>query len=179
VKARILLLVIFLTVSFWYATSKANWRVARLLHPIGDTGRMWSEPIETRAAGYSSDENNNIEIYKTAHQATVNITSIVYTEDFFFRVYPSEGSGSGFLIKRSGLVLTNYHVIEGADRSGVTVRFEDSVSRPAASSACRRPRSSRCTPLLRPASTPLVFADVRPCRARTSVAMPGRVGHLS
>jgi len=121
VKARILLLVIFLTVSFWYATSKANWRVARLLHPIGDTGRMWSEPIETRAAGYSSDENNNIEIYKTAHQATVNITSIVYTEDFFFRVYPSEGSGSGFLINADGQILTNRHVVRGSNKLTVTL----------------------------------------------------------
>ncbi len=120
-KARILLLVIFLTVSFWYATSKANWRVARLLHPIGDTGRMWSEPIETRAAGYSSDENNNIEIYKTAHQATVNITSIVYTEDFFFRVYPSEGSGSGFLINADGQILTNRHVVRGSNKLTVTL----------------------------------------------------------
>jgi S1-C subfamily serine protease len=44
----------------------------------------------------------------------------------------STSTGSGFLIKRSGLVLTDYHLIEGADRStGVTVRFEDSVTRPA------------------------------------------------
>ena len=120
-KARILLLAIFLTVSFWWATSKANWRVARLLHPIGDTGRLWSEPIETRAAGYSSDENNNIEIYKTAHQATVNITSIVYTEDFFFRVYPSEGSGSGFLINADGQILTNRHVVRGSNKLTVTL----------------------------------------------------------
>src|SRR5437764_15345222 len=101
-KARILLLVIALSVTFWYATSKANWKVATLLHPVAETGRLWSEPAESRAAGYSADENNNIEIYKTARQATVNITSIIYTEDFFFRVYPSEGSGSGFLINPEG-----------------------------------------------------------------------------
>ena len=120
-KARILLLVVFLTVTFWYATSKANWKVAQLLHPLTSTGRMWSEPVATRAAGYSADENNNIEIYKTAHQATVNITSIVYTEDFFFRVYPSEGSGSGFLINADGQILTNRHVVRGSNKLTVTL----------------------------------------------------------
>ncbi len=34
---------------------------------------------------------------------------------------PREGSGSGFIIDASGLLLTNYHVIEGADRITVTL----------------------------------------------------------
>jgi S1-C subfamily serine protease len=52
--------------------------------------------------------------------------------DLFPQRQQSSSTGSGFLIRRSGLVLTNYHVIEGADRSaGVTVRFQDSVTRPA------------------------------------------------
>ena len=120
-KARILLLVVFLFVVFWYATSKANWQVARLLHPIAATGRLWSEPVASRAAGYSADENTNIEIYKMAHQATVNITSIIYAEDFFFRVYPSEGSGSGFLINPDGQILTNRHVVRGSSKLTVTL----------------------------------------------------------
>jgi serine protease Do len=34
---------------------------------------------------------------------------------------PREGSGSGFIIDPSGYILTNYHVIEGADRLTVTL----------------------------------------------------------
>jgi S1-C subfamily serine protease len=44
----------------------------------------------------------------------------------------SISTGSGFLIDRAGRILTNYHVIEGANReTGVTVQFEDDISRPA------------------------------------------------
>src|SRR6201996_9476390 len=39
-------------------------------------------------------------------------------------------TGTGFLVDRLGDILTNYHVIDGADRSrGVTVEFENSVVR--------------------------------------------------
>jgi serine protease Do len=34
---------------------------------------------------------------------------------------PHQGSGSGFVIDRQGFILTNYHVIEGADRITVTL----------------------------------------------------------
>jgi S1-C subfamily serine protease len=45
----------------------------------------------------------------------------------------SSSTGSGFLIDSSGDILTNYHVIEGANRqNGVSVQFEDNVSRRAA-----------------------------------------------
>jgi S1-C subfamily serine protease len=42
----------------------------------------------------------------------------------------SSSTGSGFLISSTGYILTNFHVIQGADpRTGVSVDFEDNVSR--------------------------------------------------
>jgi S1-C subfamily serine protease len=51
-----------------------------------------------------------------------------------FNLFPQQESststGSGFLIDRGGHIITNYHVIQGANRqSGVTVQFEDNVTR--------------------------------------------------
>jgi S1-C subfamily serine protease len=50
-----------------------------------------------------------------------------------FNARESETStGSGFLVDRTGDILTNYHIIQGAARSGgVTVQFEDNTLRAA------------------------------------------------
>jgi putative serine protease PepD len=78
-------------------------------------------PGSAHSAGFSTDENNNIEIYKLARPATANITSVVYREDFFFQVYPQEGTGSGFVVKPDGLILTNNHVVARSQQLTVTL----------------------------------------------------------
>ena len=47
-------------------------------------------------------------------------------QDFFFNVVPEEGSGSGFVLDKEGHILTNYHVIEGAER--IEVAFGDQLT---------------------------------------------------
>jgi S1-C subfamily serine protease len=106
---------------FWYLTSVAQWNPGRLLLPIRQTGRLWTAPNAAHSAGFSTDENNNIEIYKLARPATANITSVVYREDFFFQVSPQEGTGSGFVVKPDGLILTNNHVVTGSQQLTVTL----------------------------------------------------------
>jgi S1-C subfamily serine protease len=50
--------------------------------------------------------------------------------DLFPQRRSSSSTGSGFLVDRSGDILTNYHLIDGADRTnGVSVQFEDNVLR--------------------------------------------------
>src|ERR1700722_17092772 len=106
---------------FWYLTSVAHWSMAQIWPPVRQAGQLWTAPSSARTAGFSTDENNNIEIYKMARPATVNITSIVYREDFFFQVYPQEGTGSGFILKPDGLILTNNHVVSGSAQLTVTL----------------------------------------------------------
>src|SRR6267143_2233772 len=68
----------------------------------------------------ASDEQNNIEIYRTLSPGVVNVHSTSYARDFFGFVEPQEGSGSGSIIDQDGNILTNYHVIEGAQKLAVS-----------------------------------------------------------
>ena len=98
---------------FVYLTSRADWSLRTLFQPVRNTGRQWSAPEVARTASYGADEQNNIDIYKAANIATVNISSVVYRENWFMQVYPERGQGSGFLINDKGWILTNRHVVSG------------------------------------------------------------------
>jgi len=69
----------------------------------------------------STDENNNIEIYRAVAPGVVNISSTSYARDFFGFVEPREGSGSGSILDQDGNILTNYHVVEGAQKLSVSL----------------------------------------------------------
>jgi len=71
---------------------------------------------------YSVDEQENISIYEKSSRAVVNISNIAVNYDFYYRAIPAEsGSGTGFLINKSGIIVTNYHVVEGASKLVVTL----------------------------------------------------------
>ncbi len=76
---------------------------------------VFDQPFWTEAdSTLTSDELSNIEIYSQASPATVHITSTVLHRNWFLEVYPSESTGSGFLIDAEGRILTNFHVIQGS-----------------------------------------------------------------
>jgi putative serine protease PepD len=121
-KLRVLVITALLVGGFLYVTSKTDWGKHRIFQPISHaTGPIWSGPSSVRSAGLSADENNNIEIYKTAHLATVNITSTVYRRTIFWEIYPSKDQGSGFLISEDGKILTNSHVVANEQQLEVTL----------------------------------------------------------
>jgi S1-C subfamily serine protease len=115
---RPLLWAFLLVGGFYYATSVAHWDVGRFLRR---TANNWSAPSAARTAGFSADEASNIDIYRTANLATVNITSIVYRRDWFFQVYPEKGTGSGFILSADGRIMTNFHVVSGGQQLTVTL----------------------------------------------------------
>lgn len=112
-RLRPILWALVLVAGFIYLTSQADWSVRQIFQPLQRTGRLWSAPEVARTATFSGDEQNNIDIYRMANSATVNISSIVYRENWFLQVYPERGQGSGFLINDQGWILTNQHVVSG------------------------------------------------------------------
>ena len=117
-RTRTLWIAVLLVGTFVYLTSRQN-SSGRTFW--ADRGGSWSEPTVALSAGLSSDETNNIEIYKAAKESVVYITSTVYQRDFFFNVQAVQGVGSGFLINADGQILTNFHVISGSSDVEVTM----------------------------------------------------------
>ena len=68
------------------------------------------------------EERRNIAVYDNCYRSVVHIATQAFQIDRFFRTATSqEGSGSGSVLDSEGHILTNYHVIEGADRLSVTM----------------------------------------------------------
>jgi putative serine protease PepD len=60
------------------------------------------------------DETLNVQIYRQASPAVANIVTRAVQYNWFFGPEPVEGAGSGFVIDDRGHILTNYHVVQGA-----------------------------------------------------------------
>jgi S1-C subfamily serine protease len=119
-----------LVTAFIYVTSVAHWNVPGFLPGVrsASVSKIYTEA--TAATNFSPDEQNNIDIYTASPDATVNITSVVYREGFFFELIPEKGVGSGFIINPDGEILTNNHVVSGGG-SKLTVTLSDNKRYPA------------------------------------------------
>ncbi|MBI3211048.1 MAG: trypsin-like peptidase domain-containing protein [Candidatus Solibacter usitatus] len=108
---RTLLIALAIAGGFVWVSTTRKWDPPSFLRS-GAMSKLWTEAA-VKGAGLSADELNNIDVYKTAHQATVNISSTVYRRGWFGQVIPEPGTGSGFLIDGNGRILTNHHVVSG------------------------------------------------------------------
>ena len=70
-----------------------------------------------------ADEEDNIRVYAASNRGVVNITTVNEEAGPFGEESGGggSGSGSGFVIDKQGHILTNYHVVEGADVVKVTL----------------------------------------------------------
>ncbi|MBS7640498.1 MAG: trypsin-like peptidase domain-containing protein [Candidatus Bathyarchaeia archaeon] len=66
-------------------------------------------------------EDKIVEMLERVSKSVVNVNTLRVFHDFFYQVVPVKGIGSGFVFDEKGYILTNYHVIEGAERIIVTL----------------------------------------------------------
>jgi S1-C subfamily serine protease len=76
----------------------------------------------------SEDARSIQDIYESAGPGVVQVTSTsVVSRDPFFGAQPARSLGSGFVIDRSGRIVTNYHVVADADEVEVNFSGDDRV----------------------------------------------------
>ncbi len=112
----------------------ALWLLAPLLH-VG-MAQAQSVAVQTQIADdYSHllpSERNTIEIFEKISSRVVNVSNLRYARVGFFSFDVTEvpaGTGSGFVWDSDGTIVTNFHVIQDADR--ITVSFKNGKSLPA------------------------------------------------
>jgi S1-C subfamily serine protease len=130
-KLRPVLLVLLILSGFYYVTTRVapTGALAPWLHTApaasnepGPTPASLKKSdtsgfdltVADAAPAYDTEELQNIAVYKTALPSVVNITSTTVQFDFFYGPVPQQGQGSGFILNKDGLILTNNHVIANA-----------------------------------------------------------------
>jgi S1-C subfamily serine protease len=86
-------------------------------------------PVAVETIDADRIEASRIAVYERVAPAVVNVTTQVLRSNFFRGAMPEEGSGSGFLWDAQGNIVTNNHVVEGAQR--IEVSFGGDTSQPA------------------------------------------------
>lgn len=99
--------------------------------PTGATGIPVTAPINPTwlpptSTNLTEELPNIADVVARVKPAVVAINTEVVSYDIFSRPYTQEGAGSGWIIDKSGFVVTNNHVVEGAKT--ITVTTDDGNS---------------------------------------------------
>lgn len=87
---------------------------------------VFQPPRAYNSDGLTPDEAASIFVNESNERSVCNIATRIGNERVMFLANPTEDSGSGFVLDLDGHILTNYHVIENAQRIKVTLFNGDS-----------------------------------------------------
>jgi S1-C subfamily serine protease len=106
------------------------WFVSGWLSRPGPANDPNATPRVVAARGdLAEDEKSTIELFKAASPSVVHITTLQVDQFSLNADLVPQGTGSGFLWDTDGHVVTNYHVIQGANYARVTLN--DNTTYPA------------------------------------------------
>jgi S1-C subfamily serine protease len=82
-----------------------------------------SRPVTMPAGDLGADEKSTIAVFKMVSPSVVHITNIAQMRNVITASVDDvpQGTGSGFIWDEAGHIVTNYHVIEGATSTEVTL----------------------------------------------------------
>jgi len=110
---RLLALGLIVGLAAYWAGSRYGQRAATIVSAL--------PPPANSDVSLDATEAENVRIYKRASPAVANIVTRTVQYDFFYNAVPVEGAGSGFVIDSVGHILTNNHVVDGAQTIEVTL----------------------------------------------------------
>lgn len=90
------------------------------LNPFGNALPQVLPPVDPNA-GLLPEELVNISVYEKCNRRVVHIATRSAAIRSFIQIEMREGSGSGSILNREGMILTNQHVIDGAREISVSL----------------------------------------------------------
>jgi serine protease Do len=94
-----------------------------LPNPGNDANKVYASAVENNKLVYNSTVSPVVAISEKVSPSIVAISLKTKGQDFFGRVVEGTGTGSGIIIDNQGHIVTNNHVVDGAD--DITVILSD------------------------------------------------------
>ncbi len=132
ISARQIILLSFASAMIAVGATALMLNLDRIWPSVNNTGTALAEeaaPAVVTDPSLVSDEQNSIDVYKAISPGVAFINTTSYQQGFWGNVQEGKGNGSGSVIDTNGNILTNYHVVEGAQK--VTVSFGGEKNYPA------------------------------------------------
>ena len=132
-SARQILLLAFTAALIAVGATALVFSVGSFLNEAGVSGTTYAgsnaAPEGVSDPSQVSDEQNSIEVYKSVSPGVAFISTTSLRQNGWGDTQEGRGNGSGSVIDSSGHILTNYHVVEKAQR--LTVSFGGDKTYPA------------------------------------------------